>query len=744
MTKASPILENFNSGELSPLIDGRVGYEKYPNGASIMENFIPTVPGPIKRRGGTRFVKEVKDSTKKVLLIPFEFSVSQAYMLEFGNLYVRFYTWDATTKVRGILESSPGVPVEVVTPYTDADLYNSDGTPKLRFTQSGDFLYLAHPSYQQRILKRLTATSFSLTNYDSTGGPWKALNETATTVYASAETGTGITLTASTGIFQANHVGSIFYLESRTVDSIKAWEVGKVVSIADRRRSDAKTYEALTAGTTGGSKPIHTEGALYDGDPGVQWQFRDPGYGYVKITAFTSSTVVTADVVDRLPSEVVGSAKSTTRWAFGAWSTVEGWPSDTAFYRERLWWARKSSLWGSVSADYTDYRPKKFGQVTDDMAITVELASGTINDIQWLAPDKDLVAGTAGGEFAIGELTNGEPLSPTNRRARVMSSFGSRAIPPIKNSEFLLFVQRSGLKLRETFYDFAADGYKSSDATVLSDHITASGVTQMTFAQEPDQIVWAIRADGALIGYTWNNAQSVRSWHRHPIGGAGIVESIATMPAAEGDRTELWLSIKRTINGATKRYIEYMERPYRTGDAQNTQFYVDSGLVYSGAAATTITGLGHLEGKTVSVLADGSPHPDVTVTSGAVTLGRSVTRAQIGLTMKSRWRSMRIEAGAQDGTSQGKTKRIHKVVFRLFETGGGKYGTLKTGASLDEFLFRTGSDPMDQPVPLFSGDKVVAWPNGYDAEGYLGFEVDQPVAATIIAVMPQVNTADAR
>lgn len=725
------------------MVGGRVGFEKYPNGCSILENFIPTTQGPNVRRGGFHFAGEAKDMTRPVLLVPFEYSVDQAYMLEFGHLYVRFYTWDAITKQRGLLEVSPGVPVEVATPYTSASLFRADGTPRLRFTQSGDFLYLAHPDFQQRILKRLTATSFSLVLFEAKGGPWQALNDTATTVYASAETGS-VTLTASADIFTAAHVGALFQMESRDVNTIPAWEVNKPITVGARRRSDGKTYEALNAATTGTNRPVHTEGALIDGDTGVQWQYRDTGYGYAQITSVTSGTIASATVVDRLPSQVVGSTLASTRWAFSEWSAAGGWPSDVAFYRERLWFGRGRVVWSSVSADFTDFASRSFGEVTADMGIRVELASGKINDLQWLTPDKDLIVGTAGGEFAIGELSNGEPLGPANKRSRLISSFGSRAIPPIKNAESVLFVDRSGLKARESYYDFTADGYKSADTTVLAEHITRTGATQMAFAADPDQVVWLTRTDGQLIGFTWNNEQSVRGWHRHPIGGDGFVESIAVMPAAEGDRSELWAVVKRTINGVTKRYVEFMERPFREGDAQSSQFYVDSGLTYEGAATMSIAGLGHLEGCTVSVLADGAPHPNVVVTGGTIALQLATQVAQIGLPCPARYRSMRLEAAAQDGTAQGKTKRIHKLVLRLLNTGGGKYGALKPGLPMDALLLRSSSDRMDQPVPLFSGDKVVSWPEGYNTEAYVGFEIDQPVAATIVAIMPQIMTSDAR
>jgi hypothetical protein len=743
MAKASPFIANLNAGELSPMLDGRVDYAKYPNGASRLENFIPTVQGPHVRRGGTRFVAEVKSSAAgRPLLQVFEFSVSQAYIVEFGNFYCRFYTWDAVTLRRGRLEVS-GVPVEVATPYAIGDLYNTDGTPRMRFAQSGDFLYIAHPSYQPRILRRLTATSFTLVVFEGKGGPWKALNDTSTTVYASAETGSGITLVASAAIFQAAHVGSLFFLESKDLNAIPAWEPGHTVAVGERARSDGKTYEALNAAKTGVNRPVHTDGALYDGNPtSVQWLYRDAGYGYVRITGFVSTTQVTADVVDRLPSQVVGAGNATTRWAHAAWSGVEGWPSQVAFFRERMWWARAQEVWASVSADFTDYSPRTFNTVTADAAFTVQINSGKINAVQWLAPDRDLLVGTAGCEFAIGELTNGEPLGPNNRRSKVASEFGSRAIPPVKNGKSTLFVQRSGLVARETFYDFSGDGYESNEATVESEHITQSGVLDMVFAPEPTPIVWAIRADGALIGFTWNNEQKVRGWHRHPIGGGGVVESVSVMQAAEGDRNELWLVVRRTINGVTRRYVEYMERPWREGDPQSRQFYVDSGLTYDGAPAATISGLAHLEGQTVDVLSDGAPHPQRVVTGGQVTLQRPASVVHVGLPCRCLYRSMRLEAGSSDGTAQGKTKRIHKAVLRFLNTGGGRYGG--SDSALDDLQFRTSADPMGAPVPLFSGDKVVSWPDGYTTDAYMMFVNEQPTAVTLVALAPQLVTQDAR
>lgn len=741
MPKAAPAQVSFNSGELSRSLDARTDYAKYPSGCSISENFIPTVQGPARRRGGTRFVAEVKNSAKRSYLQRFEYSVDQAYILEIGDLYIRFYTWDTTTLVRGRLESPPGTPVEVVTPYAQADLFNSDGTCRLRFAQSGDFLYICHPSYQTRILKRTSSTTFTLTTFEPEWGPFKDVDPTTTTtVFAGAETG-ATTLTASANIFTPNMVGSLFYLEAKNTASVTAWEPGKALVAGVRRRSDSKTYVSINAATTGPSRPVHNYGALYDGDAGVLWEFRDPGYGYARITGYVSPTVVNVTVIQRFPQDAVLVANATTRWAAAAWSAAEGWPSDVAFFRERLWFARNFSLWSSVSGGFDDFSRLNFGTVTDDMAITLTIASGTLNKIQWLIADKELIVGTAGSEFVVGEYSNGSPLAPGNVRVRPQSNFGSRSIVPAQAGSSVLFVQRSGLKCREITYDEVA-GYQSSDTTVDADHITKSGLIDIDFAQEPDPLVWAVRADGKLVALTWNVEQRVRGWHRHPIGGTGAAaESVATMPAAEGDRNECWMIVKRTINGVTRRYVEYMERPWREGDSQASQLYMDSALTYSGPPINVVTGLGHLEGQTVDVLRGGAPHPQRVVTGGSITLQRPAATINIGLPAPCKIRTMRMEAGAADGTAQSKTKRMHKMGFRFLETGGGKYGP--DDDNMDWFLFGQG-EPMDQPVPLFTGDQLVDWPKGYETEAYVQYTNDQPMAVTLEAVYPQIVTQDAR
>lgn len=759
MPKASPLRSSFNAGELSPLMAGRPDVAKYANGCELLENFIPSVQGPAVRRAGTRFVSEVKNSANRTWLARFEFNTAQAYVLEFGDQYIRFYT------NHGVLLSG-GLPYEIVSPYAIADLTDAtDGTFRLDMVQSGDVIYIAHPSYPLQKLSRLGNTNWTIADAPLTNGPFKTENVDRTiTVYASATTGS-VTLTASSGIFTSAMVGSFVYLEPADLSSVKPWTAGQEYStnpLNTLRRSDGKTYKCTTNGTpsagkvwrTGPDKPIHIYGTEADGDysgisgttcerQGLDWLFVDSGFGYVKITGFTSSTVVTATVQGNnpLPAGVVGSGNATFRWALGAFSGAEGYPSKVTFFRERLTLAKGQELFFSCSGDFENFASKDdSGQVVADRAIKVTISSDQVNQVQWLAPTQSLIIGTSGGEFACGENSTNEAFAPGNVKIEQQTSEGSRSVVPVRVGYSTLMVQASGRKVKEVAYNLQQNGYVTNDVTVLAEHITLGGIVQTSWHKEPYVAMWSVRADGKLLGFTFNKEQDVVGWHRHTLGGSGVVESVCVIPSPDRTRDELWVIVRRTINGSTKRYVEYLEREYQDGDTQSSCFYVDSGLTYSGSPATTISGLSHLEGQTVQVLTDGASHPDSVVTSGAITLQRASSVVQVGLACPAILKTTRIEAGAGDGTAQGKTKRITKVVFRFYNTLGAKVGP--DANNLDDIQFRTPSDPMDQAPPLFTGDKLVDWPGGYDFDGYVMVRQEQPLPMTLVAVMPQVHTFD--
>jgi hypothetical protein len=379
MARTKGIITQFNGGELSPLLAGRVDTQKYPAGLELMQGFMPTTQGPALSIPGTRFVAEIKDSSSRAWLIRFEFNSEQSYVLEFGVGYIRFFT------NRGqVLDS--GSPYEIASPYTAGDITNPDGTFGIRAVQSGDIVYLLCATKPPQKLARLGATNWTISPAEFKEPPWGKTNSTSTTIYASAETGTGITLTASAAVFNAGMVGTFVRLDENNVRSTPMWEPGKSIAINAVRRSSGNYYKAVAAATTGGTRPVHFEGTAKDGDPGVEWEYVSSDNGYAKITAFTSATLVTADVVKRLPAGCVGSGNATPSWAFNLWGAGLGFPTCGTFFRERLVLAGQRHIAFSVAGDFEDFATKVEGSTEGDAGFVRELASDRVNDVRWLPP----------------------------------------------------------------------------------------------------------------------------------------------------------------------------------------------------------------------------------------------------------------------------------------------------------------------------------------------------------------------
>jgi hypothetical protein len=396
-------------------------------------------------------------------------------------------------------------------------------------------------------------------------------------------------------------------------------------------------------------------------------------------------------------------------------------------------------LFFSVGGSFEDFAD---GIDADD-ALTYTIGSNQVNVIRYLTSSRVLIVGTSGGEFAVSASGSAEPLSPTNAQIKRQANYGSANIQPIQVGNVTMFVQRASRKVRELVYNFDSDSYQAPDLTVLAEHITDSGITEMAFQQEPDNIVWCVLTDGRFVGMTYRREENVVGWHEHILGGSfgsgnAVVESVAVIP---GDLNEdnVYLVVKRTINGATARYIETFSNFDFGTDVQDA-FFVDSGLTYSGSAATTISGLNHLEGQSVSILANGATHPNKTVSSGSITLDRAVTKAHIGLGFDSTLQTMRVDAGGTEGTAQGKIKRIHDITLRLFRTVGIQVGSSES--EIDRIPFRSSADSMDTALSLFTGDKELEFRGGFDNDGFIVVKQNQPLPTTVLAIFPRLQTFD--
>lgn len=427
-----------------------------------------------------------------------------------------------------------------------------------------------------------------------------------------------------------------------------------------------------------------------------------------------------------------------------ALSGTDNRPSVVAFFEQRLVFGNTNNnpqtLWFSKNGDYTNFTVG----TADDDALIYTIVANQSNEIRFLSSTAVLTVGTAGGEYVL-TSTNDGPITPTTTLIRKYSNYGSAKVNTVQVADVTLFIQRGNRKIREFKFigNVNVGGYSAPDLSILSEHITNGGLVDVAYQQEPDGVVWFVRNDGVLLGMTYRREEEVVAWHKHIIGGSfsggnAVVESIATLPTDTGE-DELYMIVKRTINGATRRYIEKLSL-FDFGSDTTSAFFVDSGLSYSGGAISSVSGLYHLEGETLTILANGAAHANKTVSNGGISFDFSATSAAIGYGYTSNLQTLRIESGSVDGTSQGKPKRIHGITVRLHETVGVEIGN--SSGELDRIPFRDSSMAMDTAVPLFTGDKEIEFPGGFDDDDRVYIKQDQALPLSVLAFYPRMNTFD--
>lgn len=765
MPKVSTIQNNFGAGEFSPLLNGRSDVKRYKQGLDTCLNYAPTIQGGLIRRSGTKFVNEVRFSAQKTRLVPFRLTSNKTYMLEFGHFYFRIYDDNA------LLVS----PLFVATVYSESQIF------EFSYVQRTNEMYFAHPDVApQKLFNNGSTTHWSFSSLDYVGGPWLNLNNTTTTMTPSAAGGS-ITITAS---------AAAGINEDTNTPGFQTTDVGRLIRYKPNSTAD---------------------------------------WGYAEITARASTTSITALVLDTL----AGTAASGF-WQLGTWSDTTGYPNSVVFHEDRLGFAG-NALYGervdlSETGNYDRFYPSENdGSVLATHALNFSLNATDVNAIQWLLSDeKGLAAGTLGGEWLIQPSNQTAALSPSDITAKRSTTYGSGGVDAVQISRSAIFVQRSDRKIRELRYYFDVQGFNSEDLTVLSEHITESGIKILAVQNTPQPTVWGVRNDGTLIGLTYERTSDSfkAGWHRHTIGGVSdaagtqaIVESIAVAPSSDGARDEVWLVVQRYVDGAVVRHIEYITPEFEDTVEQKDAFFVDSGLTYddpktiSGATqadpgvitatshgfldgnkvlisdvlgmtelngnsylvanktthtfeltdllgvdldttgftvyvsggevrkyVTTVSGLTHLEGEIVDILADGAVQPTKTVSSGAITLSESATTVHVGLGYNSDAKLLRADAGAADGTSFGKTRRTNRIGIMFHRSLG-----LKVGFSFDdltELTFRKSSDTLSRAVPLFTGIESYQVDADYNFENQFCFRQDQPLPSIILAIMPQMHVMD--
>lgn len=605
MAEFSFLKKEFTAGQVSRKLARRTDNTAYVNGVLTMSNARPLIQGGVQNREGTRYVAGSKDHSKKSRLEGFVYDQDDSYILEFGEGYIRFYRdggqiLESDITITGITKANPAVVTAAGHGYSNGDqvyitsvagmtevnnstqyyivanktsttfeltdqdgnnvdsssftTYSSGGVSNRIYTITTDYLesdvfdlvlnpkgnaiYITHPDYSPKRLLRSGHTSWTLTSLMKDGddtsatlviqdGPYESQNTTSTTFTLSGGSyapGDSPTLTASsvTGI----NDGSGF----QTTD------VGRLVRIKD----------------TGGN------------------------WGWGEITARSSATVVTLlihgdETLDGDPH---------TEWKLGAWSETTKFPSHSKFYQGRIWYAGKINnelqYFYSQSQDFENF----LEGTNDDEAGSGNLSGHMYgnSDITAMAAGVKLQILVNGGMYTIDGSYNDPVLTPSNNRATPHAIGPSKNIQPLEIKSKVVYVSRTGRELRSTFYSFENDSYAAVNLNSINDEIIENGIVQLAYQDEPHTIIWGVDSGGDLIGLTYEPSEEVIGFHTHSIGGSGIVESVAAQPTPTQDR--IWLVVKRTINGSTRRYIEYISNVFRNTDIEDAIF-VDSALVIS-------------------------------------------------------------------------------------------------------------------------------------------------------------------
>lgn len=536
---------NFNSGELTPQVDARNDVEKYAGGCRILENMIPRVYGPAERRPGTEYINTARNTPEGIRLIPFIFSADIAYMMEFGDLYARFYYNGQILQTEDMATVEP---VEITTPYLVADL------PALHYAQVGDVMRLVHGDYQPQTLSRTTAYSFSIDDLEFTDGPFRTRNDLynddgITLTYAGATAvGSSGTITASDDVFDNLHIGALFQMthpKDTTIVELSAAGNSSAIEVDG-------TFTFVTHGTWTGTVKIQRKDGDNDwedfrtyvgeDDRNIQFSYteKESNIQYriqavagmagtfnseitvndttknsvYKITGVASAISATAEVVTSPPA--VAGLVATLRWAEGSWSNYRGWPVSVTFFESRAIYVGQEdglvTVWFSATDDFENMK----AGVDDADAFVVTIPSA--NDPRWIDGLEALAVGTSGDEWRITSNRLESPITPTTFTVKQQTTRGSNKIQPQKVNDAIIYTDFVSRRVREFVFSDSEQKYLSPDLTSLAEHITESGITSIAYQRNPDPILWTTRADGRFPSMTYERDQNVVAWSKHLAG----------------------------------------------------------------------------------------------------------------------------------------------------------------------------------------------------------------------------------
>jgi hypothetical protein len=671
-----------------------------------------------------------------------------------GTVYIEFQS-TGSAQIDNVLLDSPIYVID--SPYVQAELN------ELRFARSYDTMYITHPDHTPYQLQRLGHDNWRLTQVIFVEPPYLDENITDTTITPSATTGS-ITVTASTSIFVSTDVGRAIRYKAgpdksdvttytgtgaQTYFDIPFYPQGSSDLIVNFiESSGVRTSKTYTSGVPSAGQFTITNGQVRTGDTASTSQRIEISpvnagsgeWGWMTITAYTSGTQVTA-----LVEKDLAGTNASDQWRLGAWSATTGYPKTAVIHEQRLLFANTTNqpytFWGSEIGNYTNFQPDNVlykGVVDNDTSYSFTLSGESSQAILWLRSKGALILGTSSSIHSA-KGSSGS-ITVSNITVRKESDVRCADIDPAETKDEVIFIDKRGRRVYSVFYQFEIDGYAVQEIALLADHLGGQYPIQELDYQDSSKTIWARRSNGTLISCIYLRSQDVNGWSRHTIAGNNVsVEAICVVPGSTED--ELWLEVARKINNVDKKYIELLLPRFEFLTKENSRF-LDCSSAYTGALADVISGLDHLEGETIEVLANGAVHPNVTVSGGQVTLNYEVTNATFGYGFVSEIETLPIDAGSQIGSSIASISRITEVAFKFKESLGGEFGYDEV--STDIIPFRTSDDVMNSSPELFTGLKILKFNTGFNRDYKVYLKQEQPLPMTVLNIIFKAQISDAQ
>jgi hypothetical protein len=643
--------------------------------------------------------------------------------------------------------------------------------PLLRWDQSNDVIFVACEGHQQRRIERRSASSWSIVKYEPVDGPFRLENSTSIRLTPSALSG-DIDLTASAPFFRPGHVGALFRLRSfgqkaqqtitgpnQFTDPIRVTGVGgtrRFIYTVTGSFSGSILWIQRSIGEPGVwvdwadiDEPVDDSNnddldnqivyyriaskSSFSGTAAASLVFTGGSIvGVVRINSVSSQTSATAGVIQNL-----GGADGTEVWSEGSWSDYRGWPSAVAFYEGRLGWFGKSGVWQSISDTVDAFNPDTIG---DSGPINRTIRYGSADSVAWAQAAQRLLVGTAAAELSIRSTSFDEPLTPTNYNVKPASTQGAlRTVPAVLMDGSVVFVQAGGTRVYELRLAGNGLDYTPIDLTTLAPEIGEPQIVSVAVQRQPDTRLHCVRADGKVAIAVIDKVENVLAWVVFETDGA--VETVVRLPGSLEDR--VYYLVRRTINGQTVRYLERwaLESECLPGPVVKL---LDSHKTYGNLNSATLSGLGHLQGKTVGIWADGVYRGQVDLAGDSIVLSGPVQNAIVGLPYTATYKSAKLVYSGAYGPTLLQRKTFKKL------------GILARNLHGQSLRYGDASGPMYALPGIEDGKPVLpdtVW-SEYDKDSLpvdgawttdsrVRLTAQAPLPATVLALVAPVESNDA-